>query len=81
MDDMDLYSWALWRDMLWYAPLFVTSTMVLWLRALKLCSPAALSVGMNLNYFVRTYTVEAGWMDDRLKGVYPLWRAHATTTD
>ena len=49
---MGLYSWELWRSMLWYAPLFVTSTMVLWLRALKLCSPALLSVGMNFNYLV-----------------------------
>jgi hypothetical protein len=49
---MGLYSWELWRSMLWYSPLFVTSNMVLWLRALKLCSPAFLSVGMNLNYFV-----------------------------
>lgn len=51
--EMDLYSWPLWRSMLWYAPLFVTSTMVLWLRALKLCSPAVLSIGMNSNFVVR----------------------------
>lgn len=50
---MGLYSWPLWRSMLWYAPLFVTSTMVLWLRALKLCSPAVLSIGMNSNFVVR----------------------------
>lgn len=51
---MALYSWPLWRAMLWYAPFFVTSTMVLWLRALKLCSPAVLSIGMNSNFVVRT---------------------------
>lgn len=55
--EMGLYSWELWASMLWYAPLFVTSTMVLWLRALKLCSPALLSVGMNSNFVVRGWAV------------------------
>lgn len=55
---MGLYSKDLWLSMAWYAPLFVTSTMVLWLRALKLCSPALLSVGMNCNFMVRKCVVE-----------------------
>lgn len=46
------YPPALLRTMLWYAPLFVTSTQVLWLRALKLCSPSVLSIGMNANFVV-----------------------------
>ena len=46
------YPPALLRTMLWYAPLFVTSTQVLWLRALKLCSPSVLFIGMNANFVV-----------------------------
>jgi len=46
------YPPSLLRTMLWYAPLFVTSTQVLWLRALKLCSPSVLSIGMNANFVV-----------------------------
>ncbi len=47
-----MYPRHLWATMLWYAPLFVTATQVLWLRALKLCSPAVLSIGMNANFVV-----------------------------
>lgn len=45
-----LYSLPLWLTMLWYGPLFVTSTYFLWLRAVKYCKPTVLSVGMNLNF-------------------------------
>jgi len=47
-----LYPSSLLRTMLWYAPLFVTSTQVLWLRAVKFCSPSVLSIGMNANFVV-----------------------------
>lgn len=46
------YPSSLLRTMLWYAPLFVTSTQILWLRALKLCPPSVLSIGMNANFIV-----------------------------